>query len=86
MLDNFENIETTCLKLGDFDSLGDTRAIYNDVEISVFGGTGYLGHILVPMLLDKGYEVNVIDTQWYGNKLKSHRNLKIYKEKRCMVL
>ena len=38
MLDNFENIETTCLKLGDFDSLGDTRAIYNDVEISVFGG------------------------------------------------
>ena len=38
MLNNFENIETTCLKLGDFDSRGDTRAIYNDVEISVFGG------------------------------------------------
>ena len=38
MLNDFENIETTCLKLGEFDSLGDTRAIYNDVEISVFGG------------------------------------------------
>ncbi|PZC44413.1 MAG: 23S rRNA (uracil1939-C5)-methyltransferase [Chloroflexi bacterium] len=38
MLENFENIETTRLKLGEFDSLGDTIAKYKDIKISVFGG------------------------------------------------
>jgi 23S rRNA (uracil1939-C5)-methyltransferase len=38
LLENFENIETTRLKLGEFDSLGDTIAKYKDIKISVFGG------------------------------------------------
>ena len=38
MLNTFENIETVRLKLGEFDSLGDTSAVYKDVEIKVFGG------------------------------------------------
>ena len=38
MLDTFENIETARLKLGEFDSLGDTSALYENVEIKVFGG------------------------------------------------
>jgi len=38
LLKNFENIETTRLKLGEFDSLGDTIAKYKDIKISVFGG------------------------------------------------
>ena len=38
MLENFVNIETTRLVLGEFDSLGDTIAKYKDIKISVFGG------------------------------------------------
>lgn len=38
MLDTFENTETARLKLGEFDSLGDTSALYENVEIKVFGG------------------------------------------------
>jgi len=38
LLENFKNIETTHLKLGEFDSLGDTIAKYKDIKISVFGG------------------------------------------------
>ncbi len=38
MLDTFENIETVRLKLGEFNELGDTNAIYENSEINVFGG------------------------------------------------
>ena len=33
MLNTFENIETVRLKLGEFDSLGDTSAVYKHLEI-----------------------------------------------------
>ena len=35
---NYENIETTNLKLGEFNAAGDAVATYRGVEISVFGG------------------------------------------------
>tara|TARA_Y100000590_G_scaffold284476_1_gene320062 strand:- start:5332 stop:6531 length:1200 start_codon:yes stop_codon:yes gene_type:complete len=38
LLDTFENIETVRLKLGEFNELGDTNAIYENSEINVFGG------------------------------------------------
>lgn len=37
--------------------------------VVVFGGGGYVGAVLVPMLLSEGYAVRVFDTFWYGNKV-----------------
>jgi nucleoside-diphosphate-sugar epimerase len=49
------------------------------MKILVTGGCGYKGHVLVPKLLDRGYDVVVLDTQWFGNFLKDHPKLKVLK-------
>lgn len=36
-------------------------------NVVIFGGAGYCGSILVPQLLDEGYNVTVFDIMWYGN-------------------
>jgi nucleoside-diphosphate-sugar epimerase len=47
------------------------------MNILVTGGCGYKGHILVPKLLSRGYNVHVIDTMWFKNFLKPHARLSI---------
>jgi nucleoside-diphosphate-sugar epimerase len=41
------------------------------MRILVAGGGGYIGSVLVPLLLDHGYEVDVLDLLWFGNHLPS---------------
>ena len=38
------------------------------MRVLVTGGAGYLGSILSRKLLSKGYQVRVMDTQWYGDE------------------
>ena len=39
------------------------------MKILITGGCGYKGSVLVPYLLEKGHDIIVIDTQWFGNYL-----------------
>jgi nucleoside-diphosphate-sugar epimerase len=39
------------------------------MKILVVGGAGYIGSVLLPELLERGYEVDVIDLLWFGNHL-----------------
>lgn len=39
------------------------------MRILVAGGAGYVGSVLVPILLARGHYVHVIDLCWFGNRL-----------------
>ena len=45
------------------------------MKIFVTGGNGYKGSILIPKLLDLGYKVTSLDSNWFGNYLENHENL-----------
>ena len=47
------------------------------MKVLVTGGCGYKGHVLVPKLLARGYEVLAFDTEWFGNFLEPHLRLKV---------
>ncbi len=39
------------------------------MKILIAGGAGYIGSVLIPKLLERGYEISVIDLFWFGNHL-----------------
>ncbi len=39
------------------------------MKILIAGGAGYVGSFLIPVLLEHGYEVDVLDLMWFGNHL-----------------
>ena len=39
------------------------------MKLLIAGGAGYVGSALIPKLLDRGYEVDVVDLFWFGNFL-----------------
>lgn len=48
-------------------------------NILITGGAGYVGNVLVPQLLDEGYNITVYDIMYYGKETLplSHPNLKV---------
>ena len=46
------------------------------MNILITGGCGYVGTVLTKALLNDGHRITVIDTQWFGNHLEPHKNLK----------
>ena len=50
------------------------------MNILVTGGCGYTGTRLVQSLLDKGHNVMVVDTEWFGNYLPKDASLNIIKQ------
>jgi nucleoside-diphosphate-sugar epimerase len=39
------------------------------MKILAAGGAGYIGSVLIPKILDRGYEVTVVDLLWFGKHL-----------------
>jgi nucleoside-diphosphate-sugar epimerase len=39
------------------------------MKLLIAGGAGYVGSRLIPMLLERGYGVDVVDLMWFGNHL-----------------
>ncbi len=45
------------------------------MKILIAGGAGYIGSALVPKLIDRGYDVSVIDLFWFGNNLPKQAHI-----------
>ncbi|MEO1941439.1 MAG: SDR family oxidoreductase [Campylobacterales bacterium] len=49
-------------------------------QILVTGAGGYVGTVLIPKLLERGYRVKGVDRYFFGRRLPEHSNLKLIQE------
>lgn len=49
-------------------------------SVFITGGAGYVGSVLIPQLLDEGWQVTCLDTFWFGDYLPRHAGLKIIRD------
>lgn len=47
------------------------------MNVLITGGCGYKGSVIVPRILEAGHAVTVLDTLWFGNRLKAHERLTV---------
>lgn len=45
------------------------------MKILIAGGAGYVGSFLIPVLVEHGYDVDVVDLLWFGNTLSPGVNV-----------
>lgn len=45
------------------------------MRLLIAGGAGYVGSALIPRLLQRGYQVDVVDLFWFGNNLPAETGL-----------
>jgi nucleoside-diphosphate-sugar epimerase len=45
------------------------------MRLLIAGGAGYIGSVLIPNLLDRGYLVDVLDLFWFGNNLPAQTGI-----------
>lgn len=46
------------------------------MKVSITGGAGYVGSMLVPHLLRLGHKVTILDSFWFGDHLENHSQLR----------
>ena len=44
------------------------------MRVLIAGGAGYIGSTLIPNLLDRGYQIDVVDLFWFGDNLPDEVN------------
>lgn len=45
------------------------------MKLLIAGGAGYVGSVLIPKLLERGYKVDVVDLFWFGNHLPAQAGI-----------
>ena len=50
------------------------------MKILLTGGCGFVGTVLTQQLLLDGHRLTVVDAQWFGNFLKEHPGLTVFKQ------
>ena len=45
------------------------------MRLLIAGGAGYIGSVLIPKLLDRGHQIDVVDLFWFGNHLPAETRI-----------